>query len=77
MSKDGTVGLKTVLHKCSFNKDHNFNLLNMSKLLNKQVWKRTQEDKSLICIENGKGKVINFDIEVPTAKGTIEVCKFI
>jgi hypothetical protein len=68
ISKDGTVGLKAVLHECSYNKEHNFNLLSMPRLLHKQGWKITQGDKSLICIENGKGRVINFNIVVPRAK---------
>ena len=49
----------------------------MSRLLHKQGWKITQGDDSLICIENGKGGVINFDIVVPTAKRAIYACKFI
>jgi hypothetical protein len=32
---------------------------------------------SLICIENRKGEVINFDIVVPTEKGAIYACKFV
>ena len=40
-STDGTVGLKAVLHECSYNKEHNFNLLSMSRLLHKQGWKIT------------------------------------
>ena len=34
-------------------------------------------DESLICIENGKGDVIDFDIVVPTEKGAIYACKFV
>ena len=76
-SKEGTVGMKAVLQDCSFSKEHNFNLLSMSRLLHTQGWKITHGDKSLICIENGKGGVINFDIVVPTAKGAVYACKFV
>jgi hypothetical protein len=70
------VLLKALLNECSYNKEHNFNLLSMSRLLHKQGWKMSQGDESLIRIENGKGGVINFDIVVPTAKGAIYACKF-
>ncbi len=76
-SKDSTVGMKAVLQDCSFSKEHNFNLLSMSRLLHTQGWKITHGDKSLIRIENGKGGVINFDIVVPTAKGAVYVSKFV
>jgi hypothetical protein len=33
MTKDGNMGLRPVLKECSYNKDHNFNLLHMSMLL--------------------------------------------
>ncbi len=32
-SKEGVVGLKAVLQDCSFSKEHNFNLLSMSRVL--------------------------------------------
>ena len=35
-SKDGKVGMRAVLKECSHNKEHNFNLLSMSRLLHKQ-----------------------------------------
>ena len=54
-----------------------FNLLSMSRLLHTQGWKITHGDKSLIHIENRMGRVINFDIVVPTAKGEVYVYKFI
>ena len=76
-SKDGEVGLKAVLQDCSFSKEHSFNVLSMSRLLHTQGWKITHGDKSLIQIENGKGRVINFDIVVPTAKGAVYACKFV
>ena len=68
--------MKAVLQDCSFSKEHNFNLLNMSRLLH-QGGKITHGDKSLIRIKNGKGGVINFDIVVPTAKGATYACKFV
>ncbi len=51
----------------------------MSRLLHKQGWKITRGDESLIRVENGKwgGGAINFDIVVPTEKGTINACKFV
>ena len=69
--------MKAVLQDCSFSKEHNFNLLSMSRLLHTQGWKITHGDKSLIQIENGKGRVINFDIVVPTGKGAVYVCNFV
>ena len=41
----------------------------MSKLLHKQGWKIACGDKTLICIKNGKGGIIDFDIVV--------TCKFV
>ena len=76
ISKDGTLGLKAVLHKCSYNKEHDFNLFRILRLFHNQGWKITQGDKSLIRIENGKFGVINSDIVVPTANGAIYACKF-
>jgi hypothetical protein len=35
-SKDGTIGMKAVLKECSYNKERNFNLLSMWRLLYKQ-----------------------------------------
>jgi hypothetical protein len=70
-------GLETVLKDCSFNKEHNFNVLHMSKLLHKQGWKIMLGDKSSIQIENNEDGVINFDIVVPTEKGVIDACKFV
>ena len=32
--------------------------------------------ESLMCIENGKGDFIDFDIFVPAEKGAIYACKF-
>jgi hypothetical protein len=49
----------------------------MSRLLYKQGWKISCDDKSLIRIENRKGGVINFDIVVSTEKGPIDACKFV
>jgi hypothetical protein len=69
------VGLQAVLKDCSFSVKHNFNLLIMSKLLQKQGWKLCVEIP--ICIENGKGDVIKFDIVLPTEKGAIYACKFV
>ena len=34
-------------------------------------------DKNLICIENGKGGKIEFDIVLPTKKGAIYACHFV
>ena len=76
-SKEGAVGMKAVLQDCSFSKEHNFNLLSMSRLLHTQRWKITHGDKSLIHIENGKGGVTNFDIVVLTAKRAAYACKFV
>jgi hypothetical protein len=39
VSKDGKMGMRVVLKECSHNKEHNFNLLSMSRLLHKQGWK--------------------------------------
>jgi hypothetical protein len=69
-------GTEDLLNDCSYNKEHNFNLLSLLRLLHKQGWKITQGDESLIRIENEKGGVINFDIIWPTAKGAIYACKF-
>jgi hypothetical protein len=49
----------------------------MSRLLHKQGWKIVCGNESLICIENGTGEVIDFDIVVPTEKGAIYACKFL
>ena len=49
----------------------------MSRLLLKQGWKIVHGDETLICIENGKGEVIDFDIVVPIEKGAIYTCKFV
>ncbi len=76
MSKEGAVGMKAVLQDRSFSKEHNFNLLSMSRLLYTQGWLITHGDKSLVCIGDRNGGVINFDIVVPTAKGAVYVCKF-
>jgi hypothetical protein len=77
--KDSKTGMWAVLKECSYNKEHNFNLLSMPRLLLEQSWKIMCGDKSLICIENGKGRggVINFDIIVSTEKGTVHACKFV
>ena len=40
-SKDGVGGLRDVLRDCSFRKEHNFNLLSMSRQLYTQGWKIT------------------------------------
>lgn len=66
MSKDNTAGLRTALKECSYNKEHNFNLLSMSRLIKNQGCKITKKG-----ITNGKGGVINFDVLVPTEKGAI------
>ena len=76
MTEAGEKGLPALLKYCSFNGGHDFNLLSMSKLSHKQGWKITLSDKSLIRIKNGKGGVINFDIVVPTEKGSIHTCNF-
>ena len=52
MAKNGDTGMWAVLKKCSYNKEHNFNLLSMSRLLNKQGWKIMCSDESLILIKN-------------------------
>ena len=72
VNKSGEKGLQAVLKGCSFSAKHNFNLLNMSRLLHKQGWKMLCGNESLIRIENGKGEVIDF-----TEKGVIYVCKFV
>ena len=71
VNKSGEKGLQAVLKDCSFSAKHNFNLLSMSRLLHKQGWRIVRGNESLICIENGKGEVIDFDIVVPTKKGAI------
>jgi hypothetical protein len=76
VNKDGKTGMKAVLKDCSFIEKHNINLLSMSKLIHKQGWKIIRGDKTLICIENGKGGMIEFDIVVPTEKGEIYACRF-
>ena len=50
MTKDGDMGMQAVLKECSYNKEHNFNLLSMSRLLHKQGWKITHEDESLSAL---------------------------
>jgi hypothetical protein len=77
VNKSGEKGLKAVLKDCRFSVKHNFNLLSMSRLMHKQGWKIVRGNESLVCIENGKGEVINFDIVVPTEKGAIYACKFV
>jgi hypothetical protein len=77
MSKDRKAGMKAVLKDCSFSAKHIFNPLSMSKLIHKQGWKFIRGDDTLICIENGKGGIIDFDIVVPTEKGAIYACKFV
>jgi hypothetical protein len=77
MTSNGELGMQAVLKECSYSKEHNFNLLGMSKLLHKQGWKITCSDESLIRIKNEKIGVINFDIMVPTEKGAVYVCKFV
>ena len=59
MIVDNNMGMQAILKECGYNKDHNFTLLSMSRLLHKQCWKITCGDESLIGIENGKGGVIN------------------
>ena len=54
-SKEDAAGLKAVLQDCTFSKEHNSNLLSMSRLLHTQGWKITHGDKFLIHIEKGKG----------------------
>ena len=76
MAKNGDKGMKAVLKDCTYSVGHNFNFLNMSKLLHKQDWTITHVNKSWICIENGIERVIKFDIVVPTEKGAIHACKF-
>jgi len=77
VKKSKERGLQAALKECSFSAKHNFNLLSMSRLLHKQGWKIVHGDESIICIENGKGEVINFDIVVSTEKGAIYACKFL
>ena len=74
--KGREAGLQAVLKDCSFSVKHNLNLLSMSKLLHKQGWKIMHGNETVVCIENRKGGVVNFDIVVPTEKGAIYACKF-
>jgi hypothetical protein len=77
VNKSREPGLQAVLKDCSCSAKHNFNLLSMSRLLHKQGWKIMRGDETLICIENGKGDVIDFDIVVPTEKGAIHASRFV
>lgn len=77
MTKDGIMVMWAVLKECSYNRDHAFTLLCMSRLLQKQGLKIACEDESLIHIENGKGGALNLDIVVPTEKGAVYACGFV
>jgi hypothetical protein len=50
LTKDGDMGMQAVQKECSYNKEHNFNLLSMSRLLHKQGWKITHGDESLSAL---------------------------
>jgi hypothetical protein len=71
------MGLQALLKDCSFSVNHNFNLLSMSRLLHNQGWEIVSGNEALICIENGKGDVIEFDMIVPTEVGAIYACKLV
>lgn len=43
MSKNGATGMRAILNKRSYNKENNFNLLSVLRLLQKRGWKITQE----------------------------------
>jgi hypothetical protein len=75
VTKTSDARMRAVLKDCSLSKKYNFNLLSMSRLLHKQGWKIVRGDNTLICIENGKGGTIDFNIVVPTKKGAIYACK--
>jgi hypothetical protein len=56
---------EAILKACSYNKGHHFNLLSMSRLMHKQGWKILHKDESLICIKDGEGGAINFNMLCP------------
>jgi hypothetical protein len=58
ITNDGIMEMRVVLRACSYNKDHNFNLLSMSMQLHKQGLKIKCGGELLIRIKNGKGGVV-------------------
>lgn len=70
---DSKMIIRAVLKKCRYNKEHNFNLLSASRLLHRQGWKITCREKSLICSQNRKGRIIKFDTVVPTERCSIHL----
>jgi hypothetical protein len=60
----------------SVNKEYNFNLLSLTRLL-RNGWNITRGDETGIVIENEEGNRITFDIVVLTAKGAIFACRFV
>lgn len=71
MSKYGWLKISSILKKYIYKMPHNFSLLSMARLLHNQDWKIMLGDISLIQFEIEKGKVIEFEIVVPTLKGAI------
>ena len=74
--KDGTRGCHTRLTCVKCNKDSNFNLFSLSRML-VTGWHIKKGDENGILIGNDKGDEICFDIVIKTAYGAIYAGRFI
>ena len=77
LGKDGSERLKCTLTDVSYSNKLNFNLLSLSRLLFRGGWQVTRGDRTGITIQNREGKVIKFDIVIPTARGAIYAVRFV
>ena len=75
-AKDGSPGMKATLTDVSYNKEANFNLLSLTRLL-MSGWKIISGDTAGIVIGNDNGEQIRFDIVIPTPRGAIMACRFV
>ena len=68
--------MKATLTDVNYNEKLNFNLISLTQLLYSS-WSITSGNAACIILTNGSGGVINFDIMIPTARGSIFACQFI
>jgi len=77
VTRDGSYGIKATLQGVSYNRQHNFNLLSLTRLLYKQGWVIEEGNKHGITIMKNGQERIKFDIVVPTPNGALYACRFL
>ena len=77
VTRDGSYGIKATLQGVSYNRQHNFDLLSLTRLLYKQGWVIEEGNKRGITIMKNGQERIKFDIVVPTPNGALYACRFL